>query len=134
MPRLTDDQIIETIRLYREALDETQALYVESGQLVRGSYSWLGGGEDPDAASIADQMNELHQGFLMKVFASAVPDASAKNMEQRQLGNRDQTVLNHSGEFICIVEGSIPTADNGVYGMVGGRTMLDIAQSVIPHA
>jgi [NiFe] hydrogenase small subunit len=48
--------------------------------------------------------------------------------------NRDQTVLNHAGEFICIVEGSIPTADNGVYGMVGGRTMLDIAQSVIPHA
>jgi [NiFe] hydrogenase small subunit len=48
--------------------------------------------------------------------------------------NRDQTVLNHAGEFICIAEGSIPTADDGVYGMVGGRTMLDIAQSVIPHA
>ncbi|MFO7714258.1 hydrogenase small subunit [Desulfosarcina sp.] len=48
--------------------------------------------------------------------------------------NRDQTVRNHSGAFICIAEGSIPTADNGVFGMVGGRTMLDIARSVIPHA
>jgi hypothetical protein len=86
MSRPSDDQIVETIRLYREALDETQALYIESGQLVRGSYGWLGGGEDADAASIAEQMNELHQGFLMKVFASVVPDASAKNMEQRQLG------------------------------------------------
>lgn len=48
--------------------------------------------------------------------------------------NRDQTVAAHAGEFICIVEGSIPTADNGVYGMVGGRTMLEIAQSVVPAA
>ncbi len=48
--------------------------------------------------------------------------------------NRDQAVAQHAGEYICVVEGSIPTADNGVYGMVGGRTMLEIAQSVIPAA
>jgi [NiFe] hydrogenase small subunit len=48
--------------------------------------------------------------------------------------NRDQTVVNHAGKFICIVEGAIPTADNGVYGMIGGRTMLDIAQTIIPQA
>lgn len=92
MPRLTDGQIIESIRLYREALNETQSLYVDSGQLVRGTYGWLGGGDDPDAASIANQMNDLHQGFVMKVFASVVPDASAKNIEQRQLG---RTLLEH---------------------------------------
>ena len=48
--------------------------------------------------------------------------------------NRDETVANHAGEFICVVEGAIPTANGGVYGMVGGRTMLDIAQSIIPKA
>ena len=48
--------------------------------------------------------------------------------------NRDKTVADHSGEFICIVEGAIPTADNGVYGMIGGRTMLDIARTIIPQA
>ena len=32
------------------------------------------------------------------------------------------------------MEGAIPTADNGVYGMIGGRTMLDIAQTIIPKA
>ncbi len=48
--------------------------------------------------------------------------------------NRDRTVTEHAGEFICIVEGAIPTADNGVYGMIGGRTMLDIAREVIPKA
>ena len=85
----TDDQIIESIRLYREAIKETQALYIESGELVRGSYGWLHGGESEDAAdaaSIADQMNDLHQGFLMKVFASVVPSVDGRSMEQRQLG------------------------------------------------
>jgi hypothetical protein len=86
MPRLSDDQIIESIRMYREAIQQTQSLYVDSGKLVRGSYGWLTGGGEPNAESIADQMNDLHQGFLMKVFASVVPGASARTMEQRQLG------------------------------------------------
>lgn len=82
----SDDKIIESIRLYREALKETQALYIESGRLVRGSYGWLTGGDSADAASIADQMDDLHQGFVMKVFAAIVPNAGARNLEQRQLG------------------------------------------------
>ncbi len=86
MPRPSDGQIIESIRLYRDALKETQSLYVESGQLVRGSYGWLSGRDDADAASIADQMDDLHQGFLMKVFAAVVPDVNGRTLEQRQLG------------------------------------------------
>jgi len=86
MTRRTDDQIIETIRLYRETLRETQALYVESGNLVRGSYGWLTGGEDASAASIAEQMDDLHQGLLMKVFASVVQGIDARNIGQRQMG------------------------------------------------
>lgn len=86
MPRPSDDQIIESIRLYRETLKQTQALYIESGELVRGSYGWLAGGNAADAAAIAQQMDDLHQGFLMKVFASVVPNVEARTMEQRQLG------------------------------------------------
>ena len=40
----------------------------------------------------------------------------------------------NSGQFFCVVEGSIPTADGGVYGMIGGRTMLSIAQDVCTKA
>lgn len=86
MPRPSDDQIVESIRLYREALKQTQALYIESGELVRGSYGWLTGGDHADAASIADQMNDLHQGFLMKVFAAVVPGIDGGNIGQRQMG------------------------------------------------
>jgi hypothetical protein len=86
MTRHSDDRIIESIRLYRDALKETQTLYTESGELVRGSYGWLSGAEDADAASVADQMDDLHRGLLMKVYASVVPDVQGRNLEQRQLG------------------------------------------------
>jgi len=36
--------------------------------------------------------------------------------------------------YLCVVEGAIPMKDGGVYGMVGGRTMLDICKSVVPGA
>jgi len=46
-----------------------------------------------------------------------------------------QDLLNNSpGEFFCIVEGSIPAADNGIYGTIGDKTMLQIAQEVLPKA
>ncbi len=73
-----DDTIVEIIRLYRETLLATRALYVDSGELIRGSYGWLSGthNDDPqlvEANSIADQMDQLHQGLVMKVYATAVP-------------------------------------------------------------
>ncbi len=83
---MSDDRIIESIRLYRDTLKETQALYIESGELIRGSYGWLAGGDDADAASIAGQMDDLHQGLVMKVFAAVVTDADARSMEQTTTG------------------------------------------------
>lgn len=44
------------------------------------------------------------------------------------------TITKHQGKFICIVDGAIPTAENGIYGMIGGRTMLEIAKEVCPKA
>ena len=45
-----------------------------------------------------------------------------------------ETASRYSGQFICIVEGAIPTANKGIYGMIGGRTMLSIAQEICPQA
>lgn len=36
--------------------------------------------------------------------------------------------------FICVVEGAIPTKDNGRYGYIGGHTMLDMAGNILPRA
>jgi hydrogenase small subunit len=40
------------------------------------------------------------------------------------------TMTQHPGQYVAIVEGSIPTKDGGVYCSVGGRSALSIAQEV----
>jgi predicted AAA+ superfamily ATPase len=86
MADLSDDSLVETLRLYRETLEAIRELYIESGKLLRGSYGWLSGGDDPDAASLAEQMDELHQGLVMKIYATAVPSLTPGAMHGRQLG------------------------------------------------
>lgn len=43
-------------------------------------------------------------------------------------------VSKNQGKFICIVDGAVPTAEDGVYGMIGGKTMLSIAKEICPKA
>jgi hydrogenase small subunit len=40
----------------------------------------------------------------------------------------------HKGEYIVVVEGAIPTADDGVYCTIGGKTALQIAREVCSDA
>ncbi len=48
--------------------------------------------------------------------------------------NLHNAVKKYDGKFVCVVEGAIATNYNGAYGKVAGRTFLEIAQDVIPHA
>ncbi|HEY1809576.1 MAG TPA: hydrogenase small subunit [Acidobacteriaceae bacterium] len=41
-----------------------------------------------------------------------------------------RVVDEEKGKYLVIVEGAIPTADDGIYCMIGGRTALDIAREV----
>lgn len=41
-----------------------------------------------------------------------------------------QAMEENAGKFICVVEGAIPTKDNGIYCQIGGRTAMDILQEV----
>ena len=40
----------------------------------------------------------------------------------------------NAGKYICVIEGAIPTKDDGIYCMVGGRTALDIVNEVAEKA
>ncbi len=40
----------------------------------------------------------------------------------------------YNKQFFCVVEGAIPTAEGGIYGMIGGNTMLSIAETICPKA
>lgn len=78
---------------------------------------------DPGAA-------EILLDVLNVTYHETIQAACGEKAEQ----NRDAAVAAYAGDYICIAEGAIPTADNGVYGMIGGRTMLDIARDIIPRA
>ena len=44
------------------------------------------------------------------------------------------TVANYPGQYIAIVEGSIPTANNGIHCTIGGKSALSRAQTVCSNA
>ena len=48
--------------------------------------------------------------------------------------NLQAVVDNHRGEYLAVVEGSIPTGANGAYCTIGGRSALDIARQVCSGA
>ena len=45
-----------------------------------------------------------------------------------------QAMAANAGKYVCIVEGAIPTKDDGIYCMIGGRTALEIVQEVTAKA
>jgi len=46
----------------------------------------------------------------------------------------EKTVTDLKGNYLCIVEGAIPTKDNGVYGKIHGKTFQEIAKHVCGNA
>ncbi len=40
----------------------------------------------------------------------------------------------NAGKYICVIEGAIPTKDNGIYCKIGGRTAVDIVNDVAGKA
>lgn len=44
------------------------------------------------------------------------------------------TMKKYKGEYVMLVEGSVPTNDNGIYCTIGGRTALDIVKEAADGA
>ena len=57
--------------------------------------------------------------------------AAAGHQAEKSL---QDTLDKHAGKFLCVVEGAIPTKDNGIYCKIGGRTAVDILAEVAPKA
>lgn len=47
---------------------------------------------------------------------------------------REQIMTRYAGQYLVIIEGSIPIGANGAYCTIGGRSALSIAQSVCANA
>ncbi len=83
--------------------------------LLRTTYPWI------DTLLLEDIALDYHQTLM-------VPSGDRTEELLRT------AVQEQAGKFFCAVDGAIPTADSGVYGMSGGRTFLDIASEVCPKA
>jgi hydrogenase small subunit len=46
----------------------------------------------------------------------------------------DQTIQAHDGQYLAVIEGSIPTGAGGAYCVIAGRSALSIVQEVCTHA
>ena len=46
----------------------------------------------------------------------------------------NDTIANNKGKYIVLVEGAVPTKDDGVYCMIGGKTAESILQTVAKDA
>jgi hydrogenase small subunit len=55
----------------------------------------------------------------------------AGRMSEKSLND---TMTNFGGQYICVVEGSIPTQAGGIHCMIRGRTALSIVQEVCSQA
>lgn len=47
---------------------------------------------------------------------------------------RQAAMNRHDGQFVLVVEGAIPTAENGIYCQIGGRTALDLVTEAADRA
>ena len=83
--------------------------------LIRTSYPWI------DTLLLDTISLDYHEALM----------APSGEAAERSL---HETLKKYPGKFLCVVDGAIPTADNGVYGMIGGRTFWDIAKEVCPKA
>jgi len=75
-------------------------------------------------------LDELILNRLSLVYqdSSMVPYGEKAEVSLKEVLDRD------TSRFLCIVEGAIPTAFNGCYGMIGGKTMLEVCRDVCPKA
>jgi hydrogenase small subunit len=47
---------------------------------------------------------------------------------------KEQSIRENKGKFILVVDGAIPTKDNGIYCKIAGKTALQILNETAPHA
>ncbi len=75
---------------------------------------------------VADVVLDLLSWEYHEVVMAGAGDAANKVL--------DRVAKEEKGKYIVVVEGAIPTADDGMYCTIGGRTALDIATQMCSNA
>jgi hydrogenase small subunit len=107
------------------ALEKTQKpvlVWLEFQDCAGNTESFLRAGRPKVADIILDTLSVDYHETIM---------AAAGHQAEAALA---QTVADHRGEYLAVVEGSIPTGAGGAYCTIGGRSALDIAREVCGDA
>jgi hydrogenase small subunit len=75
-------------------------------------------------------LDEVVLDLLNLVYHEALTAAAGHQAEL----SRVQAMEEYAGQYILVTEGSIPTADNGIYCMVGGKTALELVRETAEGA
>ena len=86
-----------------------------SEAFIRSTYPWV---------------DELILDVLSVDYHETIMAAAGHQAEE----NLHKAITENKGKYVCVIEGGIPTKNNGAYGLIGGRTMLDIGATVTKDA
>jgi hydrogenase small subunit len=101
-----------------EAAERPVAVWLEFQDCAADTEAFLRASH-PDVATIILELISLdYHETIMTAAGHRAEELLAKTVEERP------------GQYLTIVEGSIPTKENGVYCCIGGRTAVDIVREV----
>lgn len=102
--------------------DRPVMVWLEFQDCAGNTESMLRSSDPPVAEIVLDLLSwEYHE----TIMAGAGKQAEAA---------LERVVREEKGKYIAVVEGAIPTADDGVYCTIGGKTALSIAREVCTNA
>jgi len=114
LPKTVGAQIAEAI----ETAEKPTLVWPEFQDCAGNTESFLRAGRPTVADIVLDTLSVDYHETIMAAAGFQAEQALAGVVEDKP------------GAYIVVVEGSIPTAANGVYCTVGGRSALDIAREV----
>ncbi|MFO1217269.1 MAG: hydrogenase small subunit [Burkholderiaceae bacterium] len=80
--------------------------------------------------TFSPSLEELIFDFISLDYHHTLQAASGEAAEQA----RRQSMADNAGKYIVVVDGSVPTADGGVYSVIAGRSNVDMLAETVAQA
>ena len=108
-----------------------EAVAAELGKVVRPPVIWLHfqdctGCTETLLRSSHPDLGDLILNVISLEYHETLMPGSGKQAEQAL----NEAVKKYSGKYVCVVEGSIPTKDNGIYMKLAGRPAMQVLEDV----
>jgi hydrogenase small subunit len=124
---------IEVIAQTLEATTRVPVIWLEFQDCTADSESFLKAVQRPDPA-IRNTTDPGLLDLLTNVVSVEYHETLMAPSGIQAHQSREDVLRDYAGRFVCVVEGSIPTGQNGAACCVGGRSALSVLQEVTSQA